>query len=114
MSAEGWIYMVGFRVFDVGLLVLWLVWFFRLRDDTDPPDDDRGDDHGGGPPLDPPDPSGGGLFALLLPGHLRAQRRLRDHSERPHRRRKRGADPVPERSPDRIRRSPRRTPVRTT
>ena len=25
--------MVGFRVFDVGLLVLWLVWFFRLRND---------------------------------------------------------------------------------
>ena len=25
--------MVGFRVFDVGLLIVWLVWFFRLRDD---------------------------------------------------------------------------------
>ena len=33
VSTEGWIFMVGFRVFDVGLLVLWLVWFFRLRDD---------------------------------------------------------------------------------
>ena len=27
--------MVGFRVFDVGLLIVWLVWFFRLRDDDD-------------------------------------------------------------------------------
>ena len=24
--------MVGFRVFDVGLLIVWLIWFFRLRD----------------------------------------------------------------------------------
>ena len=36
--------MVGFRVFDVGLLILWLVWFFRLRDD----DDDQTDDGGPG------------------------------------------------------------------
>ena len=108
---EGWIYMVGFRVFDVGLLVLWLVWFFRLRDDSDPPDDERGDDHGGGPPLDPPDPSGGGPLRLLFPGALRSGRRLRDHAEREHRIRKRGADPKPERSPDRIRRTPHRTPV---
>ena len=35
--------MVGFRVFDVGLLVVWLVWFFRLRDDgPEPPEDDDG------------------------------------------------------------------------
>ena len=34
-----------FRVFDVGLLVVWLIWFFRLRDDDD---DSRGDDGGGG------------------------------------------------------------------
>ena len=27
--------MVGFRVFDVGLLIVWLIWFFRLRDDVD-------------------------------------------------------------------------------
>jgi hypothetical protein len=37
--------MVGFRVFDVGLLIVWLVWFFRLRDDDD---DSHGDDGGGG------------------------------------------------------------------
>ena len=37
--------MVGFRVFDVGLLIVWLIWFFRLRDDDD---DSHGDDGGGG------------------------------------------------------------------
>ena len=45
MTTEGWIFMVGFRVFDVGLLIVWLIWFFRLRDDDD---DSRGDDGGGG------------------------------------------------------------------
>src|SRR5690349_5729923 len=45
VSLEGWIFMVGLRVFDVGALVVWLVWFFRLRDD----DDDDGDDYRRGP-----------------------------------------------------------------
>ena len=31
--------MVGFRIFDVGLLIVWLVWFFRLRDDDDSADE---------------------------------------------------------------------------
>lgn len=46
--------MVGFRVFDVGLLILWLVWFFRLRDDGSdtPPEDDEGGG-GGGPERNP-------------------------------------------------------------
>ena len=35
VTTEGWIFMVGFRVFDVGLLIVWLIWFFRLRDDDD-------------------------------------------------------------------------------
>lgn len=107
---EGWIYMIGFRVFDVGLLVLWLVWFFRLRDDSDPPDDERRDDDGGGPSLDPPDPSGGGPFTLLLPGSMGPGRRLRDHTCRDPHERERGGEPVPT-SPDRTRRSPSRTPV---
>ena len=48
--------MVGLRVFDIGALIVWLVWFFKLRDDDD--DDGgggggRGPDRGpdGGPPL---------------------------------------------------------------
>ena len=35
--------MVGLRVFDIGALVVWLVWFFRQRDDED--------DEGGGAAL---------------------------------------------------------------
>ena len=34
--------MVGLRVFDIGALIVWLVWFFKLRDDED-------DEGGGGP-----------------------------------------------------------------
>ena len=60
--------MVGFRVFDVGLLILWLIWFFRLRDDRDDPPDDGGGG-GGSPDPDPPrrDPGGGGLHFPLGP-----------------------------------------------
>jgi hypothetical protein len=105
--------MLGFRVFDVGLLVLWLVWFFRIREDSDPPDDGGGDDHGGGPPLDPPDPSGGGSLTLVLPGEVGQGRRLRDDAAREKRQRKRGADPSRKPSPARTRRAPRRTPVRS-
>ena len=38
--------MVGLRVFDIGALVVWLVWFFRQRDDED-------DEGGGGGPAGP-------------------------------------------------------------
>ena len=40
--------MVGLRVFDIGALIVWLVWFFKLRDD----EDDEGG--GGGGPDRPP------------------------------------------------------------
>ena len=66
--------MVGFRIFDVGLLVLWLVWFFRLRDDGDDASDE--DDGGGG--LDPePRPTSGPDRPGRRIGH--GERRLRDH-----------------------------------
>ena len=69
--------MVGFRVFDVGLLVLWLVWFFRLRDaDDDQPDDEGG---GGGSAKGPRKPrgpgGGGGLRFPLGPGAHRQRPR---------------------------------------
>ena len=51
VTLEGWIFMVGLRVFDVGALIVGLVWFFRLRDD----DDDDGDDFRRGTD-DAPDP----------------------------------------------------------
>ena len=57
--------MVGFRVFDVGLLVVWLIWFFRLRDDgEDPP----GEDGGGGEGPEPgPGRDGPGGDGIRLP-----------------------------------------------
>ena len=111
MSAEGWIFVVGFRIFDVGLLVIWLVWFLRLRDDGAGPNDEGGDD-GGGPPVHPPEPSGGGGLGLVLPGTLRAGRRLRDHSPSPEPRRRTRGEPLRRPQPARIRRPRRPVPVR--
>jgi hypothetical protein len=111
VSAEGWIFMVGFRIFDVGLLVLWLVWFFRLRDDDAGPNDDGNDDDGGGPPLDPPPPSSGGGLGLLVPGTLRAGSRRRDHTLAPTPSRWRGGQPMIRPQPTRVRR-PQPLPVR--
>ena len=93
MSTEGWIFMVGFRVFDVGLLIVWLVWFFRLRDD-----DDSSEDEG---------PGGGGLRLPLGPARQGA-RRIRDHARPGRVLRRRGAEPVPRTVPARVRRP--RTP----
>jgi hypothetical protein len=105
VTTEGWIFMVGFRVFDVGLLVVWLIWFFRLRDDGDDP---PGDDGGGGEGPDPrPDHDGPGGDGIHLPlGRWRlGDGRDRDHvpARRPVRRR--GSDaPVPRPVPSRVRR----------
>ena len=56
MTLTGWIFMVGLRVFDIGALIVWLVWFFRQRDDED---DDGGGPGGGGHGPDQGDPGGG-------------------------------------------------------
>jgi hypothetical protein len=100
VTTEGWIFMVGFRVFDVGLLILWLLWFFRLRDDDDSSDDDG---PGGGGPEDPPDrgPGGGGLRLPL--GKARAGKRTRDHLPRHARPPRRGPEPLPAPTPARVR-----------
>jgi hypothetical protein len=100
VTTEGWIFMVGFRVFDVGLLILWLVWFFRLRDD----DEDPGDDGpGGGGPETPPEkgPGGGGLRLPL--GKVKPGSRMRDHKPRRAPASRRGTEPMPSPSPARIR-----------
>ena len=60
--------MVGLRVFDIGALVLWLVWFFKLRDDED-------DEGGGGPGGPGRGPDGG----PPLPDAGPWPRRRRDH-----------------------------------
>ena len=97
--------MVGLRVFDVGALVVWRVWFFRLRDD----DDDDGDDYRRGPgdAPEPEEPGGGGGLRLPLPVSQPWHARLRDHvgdrkgTPAPHRR---APHPVPARAP--VKRSP--------
>ena len=96
--------MVGFRVFDVGLLILWLVWFFRLREDgpDSPPDDDDGGG-GSGPERRPgKGPGGGGL--KLPDGRVQpGDDRIRDGHRSPRTRRRRTAPPVPNPLPARVR-----------
>jgi hypothetical protein len=111
MSTEGWIFMVGFRVLDVGLLVVWLVWFFRLRDDDDSDGGGGGGSGGSGPEPEPSgDPGGGGLILPL--GQFRSgARRVRDHVRPNHSVRRRGSEPLPAPSPARVRRPSTPSPV---
>jgi hypothetical protein len=102
VTTEGWIFMVGLRVFDVGLLILWLVWFFRLRDDDDGSDDDGG---GGGPRPKPDKRPGGGGLGKRIGTAVQGNSRLRDHRPSRRRERRRGAEPVPRPLPVRVRRS---------
>lgn len=93
--------MIGLRVFDVGALVVWLVWFFRLRDDDDDSDDFRG---GGGNAPEPKRPKGpsGGLELPLADSRPWSARR-RDHGgdlrPAPPSRRRGVPEPVPARAP---------------
>ena len=92
--------MVGVRLLDVALLVGWLVWFFRLRDDGDENGGGPGGGGGPGPSTDPP-PHDGPRFELPLPDARPWPRRLRDHGS-PGRRRtyaRRGAPARRERTP---------------
>jgi hypothetical protein len=107
VTAEGWIFMVGFRIFDVGLLIVWLVWFFRLRDDDDQSDDD-GPGGGGQDPRPGSGPGGGGL-GKRLGGVAQGGWRARDHRQPSYRVQRRGREPLPSPSPSRIRRP--RTPA---
>ena len=80
--------MVGFRIFDVGLLIMWLVWFFRLRDDDDSSEDDGPGGGGNGPG----------------PGRGPGGWRNRGHRLPCHSGRIRGPERQPTPSPSRIRR----------
>ncbi|HWH44670.1 MAG TPA: hypothetical protein VNT32_08055 [Thermoleophilaceae bacterium] len=114
MSTEGWVFMVGFRIFDVGLLVLWLVWFFRLRDDGDDRPDDGGPG-GGGPGKDPGGDSGGGGGLGLPLGRFGPGARHRDgHGPHPFRPapRRGGSPPIRRPLPARVRRPSGPVPVR--
>ncbi len=102
VTTEGWIFMVGFRIFDVGLLIVWLVWFFRLRDDDDSTDDD-GPGGGGHGPEPGRGPGGGGLGRPL--GRLQQGGwRNRGHGGPRRTGRSRGPERSPVPSPSRIRR----------
>jgi hypothetical protein len=103
VTLEGWIFMVGLRVFDIGALVVWLVWFFRLRDD----DDDDGDDfrRGKGDGHEPEEPRDPGGSKLPLPESRPWSSRRRDHGGD-----RRGAPLTPRRQTPH--RSPTRTPSR--
>jgi hypothetical protein len=111
MTTEAWIFLVGFRLLDVGLLVLFLIWFFRLRDDGDDADDDGpGGGGGGDTPPERGGPGGGGLRVPLR--DVRPGRRIRDHAPRVRRPRRRGAEqPVPRPLPARVRRPAAPTPA---
>jgi hypothetical protein len=107
VTTEGWIFMVGFRIFDVGMLIVWLVWFFRLRDDDDSTEDD-GPGGGGHNPAPGKGPGGGGLGRPL--GKLQQGAwRIRGHRRAKRPGRVRGPSPQPVPSPTRVRRS--RPPV---
>jgi hypothetical protein len=112
MSLEGWIFMVGLRVFDVGALIVWLVWFFKLRDDDE--DDSGGDDQGGGGEPPEPEPRGpGGLQAPLPDARPWPHRRRDGHGDGPPATRP-GRPPVPRpgHAPARVRRPPAPPPHR--
>ncbi len=81
MTLEGWIFMVGLRVFDLGALIVWLVWFFRVRSD-DADDGADGDDwrREDDAPKAPEPPAGGGGIDLPRPDAVQPARRRRDHT----------------------------------
>ena len=103
--------MVGFRVIDVGALVVFLVWFFRQRFDADDPPDDDGPGGSGPQPGPQPGPGGGGL-PLPLDTVRPSQTRLRSHG-RPDRglARRGGPHPLPPTQPARVRRPASPAPV---
>ncbi len=100
--------MVGFRVIDVGALIVFLVWFFRQRFDADDPPEDDGPG-GGGPPPDPDRGPGGGGHVLPLDRVESGRRRVRSHGLREGWVRRRGGEPIPRPRPTRVRRP--HTPV---
>jgi hypothetical protein len=79
VSTQAWIFLVGLRVLDLGALLVWLVWFFKLRDEPDDGEDDGG---GGGPPVQPTTPPRGPHDGVPLPDAGPWPVRLRDHTAR--------------------------------
>ncbi len=72
--------MVGLRVFDLGALVVWLVWFYRQKDQDE---DGRGEDwrrEDDATPEEPKPPTGTGGLELPRPDAVPAPKRRRDHT----------------------------------
>lgn len=106
MSTQAWIFLVGLRVFDLGGMIAWLVWFFRRGGGTDQRGDDGGDGGGGTRPPGGPSSPGPGLD-LPLSDAGPWPVRLRDHGST------RRPVVAPRVAPPAWRRSPRpRVPVR--
>jgi len=105
--------MVGFRVFDVGLLIAWLIWFFRLRDDgaDEPPDEGGGGGGGGGRDSGPRRGPGGGGIRLPTGLWPAGWRRRDGHAHPLHRVGRPGRVPA-RRVPARVRSPAPRGPVR--
>jgi hypothetical protein len=80
VSTAGWIFLVGMRVFDLGGMIVWLVWFSRQRDEPEDWEDWRDWDD----PVDEPDPpsppKGGSGLPLPLPESDPWRGRIRDHT----------------------------------
>jgi hypothetical protein len=115
MSTQAWIFMVGLRIFDLGALAIWLVWFLRLRNDGDGRDD-WGSGGGGSGPKRPDGGPRGPRDGLPMPDADPWRGRLRDHADLrrrggPRRGGGPGRCPTPVRPPA-PHRPPRRAPMR--
>ena len=93
--------MVGLRVFDIGALIVWLVWFFRLREDDDDSDDPPRGDGNAPEPERPKGPSGGLQLPLADADPWPARRRddRGDLRPAPGSARRGSPHPVPARAP---------------
>jgi hypothetical protein len=79
MSTQAWIFLVGLRVFDLGGMVIWLIWFLRHGGGADDQPEEGGGGGGGGKlPPDRPTPGGPG-FDLPIADAGPWPTRLRDH-----------------------------------
>ncbi len=95
--------MVGFRVFDVGLLLVWLIWFMRTRDASDDPPEEGGGGGGETPDPKPKRGPGGGGLKLPVGRWAPADRSLLQRGPRRPDRRRGPAQPMPRPLPGRVR-----------
>jgi hypothetical protein len=106
MSTQAWIFLVGLRVFDLGGMLIWLIWFLRHDSGPGENEDEGGGGGGGTLPSSRPKPGGPGLDLPIADSNPWPTR-LRDHGSA------RRPVPSPRVAPPSWRRAPRpRQPVR--